>query len=144
MSNADLLLGAEPLDTAIPRKRKRQRAKANLPAPKEAQVQRAIIDALRLRGILAVHVPNEGKRSVMAGRRLKGEGMRPGWPDLLVYGPGGLHMLMEVKRPGWRPSDLSDNQRSTHARLSELGQVVVVVDGIDAALGALHREGWRW
>jgi len=134
---ASAMFGEEDEDLAPRRKRKPSK-----PAATEAQIQRAIIDALRWRGIMAVHVPNAGKRSAIAGRRLKGEGMRPGFPDLVVYGPGGLHMLMEIKRTGWRPSDVSDDQRAMHERLRELGQVVEIVDGIGAALAVLRREGW--
>jgi hypothetical protein len=123
--SASAMFGEEDEDLAPRRKRKPSK-----PAATEAQIQRAIIDALRWRGIMAVHVPNAGKRSAIAGRRLKGEGMRPGFPDLVV------------KRTGWRPSDVSDDQRAMHERLRELGQVVEIVDGIDAALAVLRREGW--
>ena len=67
----------------------------------EHQIQRLIIDwadlvlppAYRL-----VHVPNEGKRSRIAGHRLKQAGMRPGFPDLILLGP--VVGLIEVK--AWR------------------------------------------
>lgn len=140
MSNVDLLLGREALDASP--KRGRARRRAALPAPQEAAIQRAIIDACRWRGIMAVHVPNAGKRSVQAARRLKGEGMRKGFPDLALYAPGGRHMLMEVKRPRYSPSDVSDAQRDVHARLGELGQTVVIVTSVDDAMGALRAAGW--
>jgi hypothetical protein len=138
-ATADLLLGDEPLD---PAPRKRRARKPIVSRASEAQVQRAIIDWLRWKNILAVHIPNEGKRSAHAGKRLKGEGMRPGFPDLVVYGAGGRHVLLEVKRPGWRPSDVSDNQRAMHARLRELGAVVEVVASIDDTRAVLRAAGW--
>jgi hypothetical protein len=135
----DTHLGLSDLpDIAIPTRRRKRR----VAPPQEAAVQRAIIDALRWRGIYAAHVPNAGKRSRAAGKRLKGEGMKAGFPDLVVYGPRGKHMLLEVKRPGWSPSDVSDNQRDVHAILRDLGHVVEVVASIDDALAVLTREGW--
>ena len=44
--------------------------------------------------------------------------------------------------PGWRPSDLSDNQRAMHARLRDLGHVVHVVASIDDAVAVLRAAGW--
>lgn len=100
----------------------------------EAGIQRAIVDALRWRGIMVVHVPNAGLRSVVAGRRLKSEGMRPGFPDLLVYGAGGQHMLMEVKAAKGR---VSDAQHECIAELQRRGVHVAVVRSIDDALAAV-------
>jgi len=112
------------------------------PAPKEAVVQRAIIDRLRMRGVLAVHVPNAGKRSAIGGRLLKGEGMRPGWPDLACYAPGGRHAMLEVKRPGYTASAVSAAQRDAHALLTQLGIPVAIVTSQDEAIAALQGFGW--
>lgn len=100
----------------------------------EAGIQIAIIDALRWRGIMAVHIANEGRRSVVAGRRLKQQGMRPGFPDLALYGPGGRHMLMEVKAPKGR---VSEAQAECIAELQARGVHVAVVRSIDDALAAV-------
>lgn len=123
----------------------RKRAKAALTtkprAPLEAAVQRAIIDRLRLLGVLAIHVPNGGKRSMMAGRRLKSEGMRAGFPDLLCY-KDGRHALLEVKRPGYTPSAVSAEQHEMHDLLRERGASVAIVTSQDEAVMALRAEGW--
>lgn len=138
MSNADLLMGSEALD--MPARRKRTRKP---PAPKEATVQRSIIDWCRWRDIYAVHVPNAGKRSRIAGKRLKGEGMRTGFPDLALYARDGRHALLEVKRPGYSPSDVSDAQRDVHDNLRARGVVVAIVTSIDDAQAALRAAGWK-
>ena len=141
----DWHLGLADLETDLRRKRTRgprRKAAPRRPVPSEAQVQRAIIDALRLRGIYAVHIPNAGKRSVVAGRRLRGEGMAKGFPDLAVYGPHGRHALLEVKRPGYAPSAVSDDQLAVHERLRGLGAAVAIVTSIDDALAALRDAGW--
>lgn len=105
----------------------------------EAILQRAIIDRLRFLGVLAVHIPNEGKRSAVTGRRMKGDGMRPGFPDLACY-QHGKHALLEVKAPGGR---LSDSQRSTHAELGRHGFLVPVVTSQDEAVAALRVAGFK-
>lgn len=136
MSNSDLLLGREPLETRVPRKRQRA------PQASEAAIQRAILDWCRWHRIYAAHIPNAGPRSIIAGRRLKGEGMRKGFPDLALYGPGGRHALLEVKRPGFRPSDVSEAQREVHERLRELGATVAIVTGPEDAEQVLRAAGW--
>lgn len=135
----DLLMGDEPLE---PAPRKQRARKPIVSRASEAQIQRAIIDWLRWKGITAVHIPNAGKRSARAGKRLKGEGMVPGFPDLVLYGAGGRHALLEVKRPGWKPSDVSDNQLAMHAKLRAHGAVVEVVASIDDTRGVLRAAGW--
>jgi len=107
----------------------------------EALIQRAIIDRLRWFDVLCHHSPNEGKRTAITGRRLKGEGMRAGWPDLACYGPNGEHALLEVKAPKGR---LSDAQRECHAELARKGQVVRVVTSQDEAVSALREAGFRF
>jgi hypothetical protein len=101
--------------------------------PTEAQVQRAIIDRLRLMGALAVHVPNAGLRSERAGQRLKGEGMRPGFPDLVVIGQGRVCFL-EVKAPG--TGRLSVRQIECHEEIRRRGAQVFTVTSQDEAVAA--------
>lgn len=54
----------------------------------------------------------------------------PGVPDRLVVLPGGAHVFVEVKAPGRSPRAA---QRAWHARLTELGHHVCVVDHPAAA-----------
>ena len=44
-------------------------------------------------------------------------GVAAGWPDLQVFVPGGLTLLVEMKRPGRKPSDLQAR------RLSDLNAI---------------------
>lgn len=105
-------------------------------AAPEAAIQRAIIDRLRLYGILAVAVPNEGKRTATTARRMKGAGMRPGFPDLIVMQDGQAAFL-EVKAPKGRVSEAQDTM---HAELTRQGMRVAVVRSQDEAIAALR--GW--
>jgi hypothetical protein len=105
----------------------------------EALIQKAIIDRLRWAGILAVHIPNEGRRDPRTGQRLKGEGMRPGFPDLACY-QHGRHALLEVKAPRGRTSDA---QIEMHAELARHAFTVAIVTSQDEAVEALRERGFR-
>lgn len=128
-ATADMIDGLE--DAALFRKRR---------GNPEAAIQRAILDRLRWHGILCHHSPNEGKRAAITGKRLKGEGMRPGWPDLACYGQNGEHALLEVKAPKGR---LSDAQRECHAELARRGIAVRTVTSQDEAVAALRAAGFK-
>jgi hypothetical protein len=105
----------------------------------ERAIQIAIKKHLALYGIVVVHVPNEGKRTTIAGRLIKQEGVLPGFPDLVLLAPGGRVAFVEVKAPGGR---LSDRQRECHAMLARLGHNVLTADNQDAVVNAL--KTWRW
>lgn len=106
--------------------------------PTERQVQREI---LRMCGTvfpdcLIAHVPNgshlsgnERARCMQMGA-LKGDGLKIGFPDLIVlwdYGCG----FLEVKRP--KGGRVSPVQEAMHSRLGELGhRVRVVTSAIEA------------
>lgn len=86
----------------------------------------------------AIHVPNEGKRSAVAGWRLKRVGLKPGTPDVLLpIACGGYHGLwIEMKAVGGR---LSDAQQEVIAILRGQGYRVEVCYGWDAARIAVER-----
>lgn len=105
----------------------------------EATIQRAILARLRLAGVLAVHIPNGGRRSAVTGRHLKADGMRPGFPDLICY-QHGRHALLEVKAPGGR---LSPAQREMHGELGRHAFPVAVVTSQEEAVEALRERGFR-
>ena len=107
-------------------------------AAPEAAIQKAIIDRLRWHGVMCIHVPNAGKRSAIAGRRIKAEGLRPGFPDLVAL-QGGRAAFLEVKAPKGR---LSPAQVECHAELARQGFDVAVVTSQDEALAALRARGF--
>jgi hypothetical protein len=153
--NTDLTLEQEmqAIEASLPDptvKRKRR-------ADPEGQVQRAIIKACALVGVMAVHVPNEAKRSLRGHQKAKRDGMVKGFPDLLIYGQGAMkrHALFEVKAPAWKaPRAPKIGQTPTEAwhewairlRLYEdlrrRGFEVEVVQSVDDALRYLR--GWGW
>ena len=107
-------------------------------AAPERAIQIAIRHRLQFYGITCLHIPNGGQRSVMAGRRLRGEGMMAGAPDLICIAPGGQVALLEVKAPGGR---VSEAQRDFHALLASKGHRIAVVHSQDEALEALRAWG---
>ena len=46
--------------------------------------QEAVIEYCEIRGIPIVHIPNEGKRTVSYGAKLRRMGMKKGFPDLFI------------------------------------------------------------
>lgn len=59
---------------------------------------------------LMYHVPNEGKRSVVAGNRLKQAGLKPGVPDIVlpVARGGYIGLYIELK---YGRNQTTDNQK---------------------------------
>lgn len=116
--------------------------------PSERQVQR---DILRMAGIcfpdvLIHHSPNGGH---LAGDKiarfkqvgaLKGDGMKAGFPDLIAIWNRGI-AFMEVKRPKYTPSCVSDDQRKIHRHLAELGFEPAIVTSPSEAFAFLRERG---
>jgi hypothetical protein len=102
----------------------------------EQQIQRAIIDHLRWRGVpdcFYFHCPNGGWRSAVEAAIFKGMGVVPGIPDVFIVCRGRCFAL-ELKNDAGRPTDV---QRLTHGRLREAGAQVATVYGIDEAIAKL-------
>lgn len=113
----------------------------------EEQLQRAIIDHLRLRAdpkVIWMHIPNGGARSKSEGGRLKAMGTLAGAPDLMFVMPDATVCFMELKRQALAKGDhagvLSEAQIAFHKRCEEIGVPIVTAYNIDQALAVL--EGW--
>lgn len=125
-------------------------AKPTHPCPTEAQEQRALFDwAERLKGkypelALLYHVPNEGKRSVITGARLRSEGLRRGVPDLcLPVARNGYHGLyIELKRK--QGGRLTEDQERWIDALIQQGYCATVCKGwTEAALMIVEYLGGK-
>jgi len=117
--------------------------------PLEAAVQIAVIDRLRILGVWTCHLQNEGRiegtahQRMIRGARRKAQGVRTGAPDLLCVHRDGRVAWLEVKRPGYRPSDVKPAQVECHEDLRERNQHVAIVTSQDEAVEALRGFGWR-
>ena len=111
----------------------------------ERQIQRAILDHLYSKGIWAVHVPNGSVLAGDSGRRarqmnaLKADGLRPGFPDLIVYGPQGRIGHLEIKKEGVKQQP---SQVDCEARLKALGQHYAVCRSVADVDETLAEWGW--
>lgn len=66
-------------------------------------IHSTVADALNNHGVFWWHTPNEGKRSVFMGARLKKMGLRKGAPDFFILKNGVLYGL-EVKATKKKPT----------------------------------------
>lgn len=114
--------------------------------PLERDIQRSVLAYLHLLGITAVHVPNGSvlaggsKERAMQVNALKKNGMRPGFPDLILFDKGGRVGFMEVKREGEKQGEA---QIHWQGQLEYLGHLYAVVRSIEDVEETLVRWGWR-
>jgi len=114
----------------------------------EDDLQATVISTLRLSPDLrVVHVPNGGKRNKREAARLKGLGVRAGFPDLIVlWHPRGI-ALIELKAPGLvtgkkRPlAALSPEQLAWYDWLQTNEFPVTVCDSIEGVEAFLRSVG---
>jgi hypothetical protein len=122
-------------------------------ATEEAE-QRALAEALDASGVLWCHVPNGGHRHKATAARMKGQGVKPGVPDVLIFTPpptrpDACGIALELKRTSLRPKRpgaalpacVSAAQRQWLANLEALGWVPVVAYGAADAVAELQRLG---
>ncbi len=116
---------------------------------KERAVQRSIITICELMHITAVHVPNG---AMLAGDRiarakqmavLKADGLRPGFPDLLLIDELGRERagFLEVKRE--RGGIASEVQIGWGERLEGWGFRYALIDRAEDLPDIIKEWGWR-
>jgi hypothetical protein len=92
---------------------------------KESVLQEVIFKFFNSKGHVALHVPNEAKRSVIVAQMLKRQGMQVGIPDLLILD---LLLAIEIKTGYNLPTE---NQYKWLAKLQKIGWRAVWVDSLD-------------
>ena len=110
----------------------------------EEREQFVVVQWMELKRITFIHVPNEGKRSRLAGAKLKAQGLKPGFPDLLIFDippkrPGYRGVAIEMKKLDGRATDM---QKEWLKKLRELGWFALVCEGADKAIKALEELGF--
>lgn len=109
--------------------------------PTEAQMQTTLMTWLRAQHDgrrWSIHIPNEGKRSRVAGSVLKKQGLLPGASDILVpIARGGFHGLwFELKAYGKSPTDA---QLTFLHAMSEQGYATGWSDDLDSSMYFINR-----
>lgn len=111
----------------------------------ETQLQRAIRQFLELRGFRSVAVPNgatlrgdKTERAIQMAN-LKRDGLCPGFPDLLVYGPQSRMGHIEVKCEGQYQQP---TQKAVQAWLTDWGHLYAVCRSIEDVEETLAAWGW--
>jgi hypothetical protein len=102
----------------------------------QARLARALAAALTPRTFWFA-VPNGGYRTPIEGALLKGQGVKPGVPDLLFIHEGKAFGLELKSEKG----TLSIAQRAAHVALQDAGMRVEVVRSVDEALARLREFG---
>lgn len=116
-------------------------------AQPEFELQCRVVDLLdKLPGVgFYHHSPNGSKlhgtdtQRMITGKRLKRAGTQAGYPDLILYAPGGRVGHLELKSAKGR---LSPNQKAVRFALEALGQNYAVVTHTDDVKAALSDWGW--
>ena len=123
-----------------PRLRARHRHFAlDSPPLPESAIQKAVFQHLAARSAahtFSFNVPNGGWRSPIEAAILKGQGVVPGVPDLIVI-KDGLPFGLELKADGGK---LSENQARAIAQMEGAGATVAVAEGLEAAIRQI--EAW--
>ncbi|MEM1346156.1 MAG: VRR-NUC domain-containing protein [Pseudomonadota bacterium] len=83
------------------------------------------------------HTPNGGQRPGIVGPKMRGLGVMPGIPDLLLLHDGGTFGL-EIKRPG---KNATPQQAALHEQMRAAGALIEVVRSIEEAQAALTKWG---
>ncbi len=120
-------------DRGLRKNAEKDRAAA-MPRPTEEEEQGVVKQFCELCKITLVHIPNEGKRSYIAGAKLKAIGMQKGFPDLFVpEARNGFHgLFIEMKRDRTRKP--TKEQKEWITLLNEKGYLAVVCYGAAEAI----------
>lgn len=128
--------------------RARRRSFVGPPSEREEQLSTArLLDALQL---VWIHVPNEGKRSKRYGASLADQGLKAGFPDILIFTPPPRFpevrfVAIELKRQ--KGGTVTRLQKEWQHELRECGGIAEICRGFDEVANQLERlgymEGWK-
>lgn len=104
----------------------------------EAQLQRAVAGYLSWALTAPWTAMPAGGGGEMRGKILRGMGLRPGWPDLQLVGPGGVYYGIELKA---EKGVLSKAQVECHSTIIAAGGHVAVCRSLEDVQAALRIWG---
>ena len=113
------------------------------PVPTESAEQRTLFErAARMCGRwpelrLMYHIPNEGKRTVRGGARLKAEGLKSGVPDICLPVARGEHHGLYIELQRRKNARVTKEQLEWIEELVAQGYVAAVCRGCDEAIDVI-------
>ena len=113
--------------------------KRTQPLTTEDDIQETVIEYCELKHIIAIHIPNESKRSVAYGAKMKRMGLRKGFPDIFIpTARKGFHGLMiELKRD--KKSRVSAEQTAWITYLNKQGYKAMICYGAREAINEVEK-----
>ena len=87
---------------------------------------------------LMYHIPNGGSRNRVEAARLKGQGVKPGVPDIFLSVPKGQYHGLYIEMKRQHGGMLSDDQKKVIPKLREQGYRVEVCKGFNQAVEAIE------
>ncbi len=121
-------------------------------AREEDGIQKTVADTLDALGVLWCHVPNGGKRSPIEAAIMKGLGVKPGVPDIMIFDPPPIaevcHACGNTKERGTfielksKDGVLSPDQSDWIQELLKRRWVGGIGRGVDDTLAKLKELGY--
>ena len=87
---------------------------------------------------MLVHIPNEGKRTAANGARLKSEGLRKGYPDILLDAPMGKYHGLRIELKRRKGSRIAAEQKTWIIKLNNRGYAAAFCYGWEEAWDFIH------
>ena len=114
-----------------------------LPIPPEREAQQAVMKWAEAASgkwpelRLLYHVPNEGRRSMATGGRLRAEGLKSGVPDLCLPSAHGEYHGLYIEMKRTKGGRATPEQKEWLEMLEEEGYKTEICNGADAAIKAI-------
>lgn len=124
----------QPAQKSAPQK------KPTLPIPTESEEQQAVMEWAEAASgkwpelRLLYHVPNEGRRSMATGGRLRAEGLKSGVPDLCLPSAHGEYHGLYIEMKRTKGGRATPEQKEWLEMLEEEGYKTEICNGADAAI----------
>lgn len=85
-----------------------------------------------------IAVPNGGHRHISVARKLKAEGVKSGYPDILLDWPSGIYHGLRIELKRRKGGVISASQKVWLERLNAAGYLAMVCRGWDEAREAIE------
>lgn len=87
---------------------------------------------------MLAHIPNEGKRTKTTGARLKREGLRRGYPDIVLDVPRGEYHGLKIELKRRKGSKITPDQKKWIIKLNKQGYAAAFCYGWEQAWDFIH------